>query len=152
MERWPRNACAQNVHCTINLNLIVHIMPVIIHIVIKIAHVLYQGMWLTITNKSPRCDRFLHITDYCKKPARESCQPSSVHCVVPFTWSSVWMYSSLMLQKKHQLLKVRLSITLHMHDLCSFFSSEWPCSTAWNIWSSKKVRASVYWLLYLCAL
>ncbi len=30
------------------------------------------------------------------------------------------MYSSLMLQNKHQLLKVRLSITLQMHDYASF--------------------------------
>ena len=108
---------------TLNFNLIVHIMPVNPYFVIKIARVLYRKACdsCTIANKRARSDRFPHITDY-KKPARKwSCQPSSVHCVVPFTWSSVLMYSSLMLHKKYQLLKVRLSITLHMHDLCIFF-------------------------------
>ena len=42
----------------------------------------------------------------------ELCQPSSVHCFVPFTCFSALVYSSLLLQKKHQLKRVR---PLFMH-------------------------------------
>ena len=116
-------------------------MPVII---IKIAHVLYQSMWLTIQIKVH--DAIVFFTLLTKRPARESCQPSSVHCVVLFTWSSVWMYSSLMLQKKYQLLKVRLSITLHMHDLCIFFRKSF--GTVCCLWWAGESKVSlVLWTI-----
>lgn len=50
----------------------------------------------------------------------ESCQPSSVHCFVPFTCFSALVYSSLMLQKKHQLKRVRplfMHACMHAHAL-----------------------------------
>ncbi len=83
--------------------------------------IFYQGMWLTVTNISARCYYFPHFS-WLRKPARELCQPISVHCFVPFTCSSVLMHSSLMLQKRYQL-KVRLSIySLHHGGVYNSFT------------------------------
>ncbi len=54
----------------------------------QVRRVLQNRYFPTTTQKCRRALQAISFIHPSLKPARESCQPSSAHCVVPFTWSS----------------------------------------------------------------